>query len=444
MSDQVLDLSRSVHLIRRHLIWVLVAAAVGLGAGSWYGLRHPPMVSSTALVELPASIKDVTTQAVIADSDNVLAGALASIRPAVSLQTLQSRVHVTNLTANVLSISAEGTTPTQAERTANAVARSFVSYVGTSKGAVGRVLAQVLEPATTASGRSPQLWIAITAGTGALLGALIGAIGAIAFGRRDRRLQLRDQIADAIGVPVLASLRVLRPADAAGWTRLLDDYQPSASDAWRLVNLLRPLGIPDVAKIGANGRGRFSVMVLSLISDRRALALGPQLAVFAARQGVPTALVIGAGKDARVTAALRTACAAVPSPNRSGRLRVAVADHSYDDVPADAALTVVVVAVDDLSPQLANAIRTHATVLGVSAGAATAEQLARVAASAASEGHQIEGILISDPDETDQTTGRLPQLSRPARRLHPTRVTGVPTRAGNHGRSMERDSDVRR
>ena len=46
-------------------------------------------------------------------------------------------------------------------------------------------------------------------------------------------------------------------------------------------------------------------MVLSLSSDPRAIALGPQLAVFAASQGIPTALVIGPQQDATVTATLR-------------------------------------------------------------------------------------------------------------------------------------------
>ena len=63
-------------------------------------------------------------------------------------------------------------------------------------------------------------------------------------------------------------------------------------------------------------------------------------------------------------------------------------------------------------------MRTTATVLGVSAGAATAEQLARVAASAAADGRDIAGILVADPDPADHTTGRLPQLARPAHRRH--------------------------
>ena len=51
-------------------------------------------------------------------------------------------------------------------------------------------------------------------------------------------------------------------------------------------------------------------------------------------------------------------------------------------------------------------------MLGVASGAVTAQQLARVAASAAADGRDIVGILVADPDPADQTTGRLPQLAR--------------------------------
>ena len=48
----------------------------------------------------------------------------------------------------------------------------------------------------------------------------------------------------------------------------------------------------------------------------------------------------------------------------------------------DATLAVVVGVVDGRNPQMPDTMRTTATLLGVSAGAATADQLARVAVSA--------------------------------------------------------------
>ena len=61
----------------------------------------------------------------------------------------------------------------------------------------------------------------------------------------------------------------------------------------------------------------------------RRLALGPQLAAFAAAQNIQTSLVIGPQQDAATTATLRTACTA-PSAQasiRHGLLRVAPRDE---------------------------------------------------------------------------------------------------------------------
>jgi hypothetical protein len=90
-----------------------------------------------------------------------------------------------------------------------------------------------------------------------------------------------------------------------------------------------------------------------------------------------------------------------------------------------AALTTVVAVVDAQTPRVVDTIRTTATVLGVSAGRTTAEQLARVAASLAADGRQIAGILVADPDSADHTTGRVPQLAPSSHRRLPTRLTGT-------------------
>ena len=151
--------------------------------------------------------------------------------------------------------------------------------------------------------------------------------------------------------------------------------------------------------------------VFSLSSDPGALALGPQLAVFAASLGIPTALVIGPQQDANATATLRAACTVTPAvpSGRSSHLRVTVGDHEDVDRQPGAALTVAVAVVDGQAPRVADTMRTTATVLGVSAGAATAEQLARVAVRAADDGRDIAGVIVADPDSADHTTGRLPQ-----------------------------------
>ena len=93
----------------------------------------------------------------------------------------------------------------------------------------------------------------------------------------------------------------------------------------------------------------------------------------------------------------------------------------------NATLAVVVAVVDGRNPQVPDTIRTTATLLGVSASAATADQLARVAVSGVSDGREITAILVADPDSADATTGRLPQLGRRIQRRPPTRITGIAT-----------------
>ena len=65
-------------------------------------------------------------------------------------------------------------------------------------------------------------------------------------------------------------------------------------------------------------RRRLLARVISLSSDQGALALGPQLAVFAASLDIPTTLVIGPQGAVNTAAALRTACTA-RRPAGSGR-----------------------------------------------------------------------------------------------------------------------------
>jgi hypothetical protein len=220
---------------------------------------------------------------------------------------------------------------------------------------------------------------------------------------------------------------VAHPSDAPAWTRLLDDYQPGVRHALQLQKVLHHLATAAAdADYGENGGGRPSVTILSLASDRGALALGPQLAAFAASQGIPTVLFLGPQQDPDATATLRIACADAARSNRSGLLEAIVSEHASE--PPDIALTVVIVAVDGRTPRIPDTMKTTTTLLGVSSGAATAEQLARVAVNSDTEGREITGILVADPEPGDPTTGRIPQLSRPAHRRLPTRQKGYERR----------------
>lgn len=425
MSDQTLDLRRSLSIIRRHIMIVAAVGVLGGIAGAAYTLYDPPPLSSDALVQLSTvTAATMSTQVVIAGSNTVLTGALRAIHPATTLQSLRAHISVEALSPSVLSITATGGTASQSELTANAVAASYMSFTRRDGAATDTVEATMLQRAIDATGPSPHLRVLLTAVLGLLVGLLTGSIGVLAAGRGDRRLRQRDEIADALGVPVLGAVPVRHPSDAARWASLLNDYEPSAASAWRMRSALRQLGLPDIisGRDASNGH-RYSLTVVSLSADKCALALGPQLAVFAAACGFPTALVIGPEQDMSVTATLRVACNTHPPVRQGGMLRLAVAERGAS-LP-DASLTIVVAVVDSRSPRMTRLIRTNLTVLSVSSGAATAEQLARVAVNAASDGRQLDGILVANPDPADPTTGRIPQMVRPIHRVQPTRVAGL-------------------
>ncbi len=460
MSQQALDLRRSIQIVRRYKVLVVMVVALGILGGAAYAVLKPPMLSSTALIALPApvSLQPATTtsgtdaftatQEVVAGSSQVFQGALPDVRPAMSLNEVRHDIEVGSPSPDIISITAKGKNAVDAEATANAVVNSYIRYVSSPHSAVGHIDAHLLASANSAAGPAPIERTIVYGLLGGLAGAVLGVVVALAIGRNDRRLRERDEIANSIGIPVLASVPVAHPSSAAGWKKLFENYKPTAVHSWQLRTALQQLGMarPGFGRSAYDSNGsspyhdahasiydgdgsRFSLLVLSLSSDSGALALGPQLAAFAASQEIPTSLVIGPQQDAAVTATLRTACAAPLSEasTRRGLLRVTAYDEGGADISPDTALAIVVVVVDSRAPKMPDTMRTNATVIGVSAGAATAEQLARAAVVAVADSREITGILVADPEPADQTTGRIPHLARPARRRLPNRLRGVVT-----------------
>ena len=246
----------------------------------------------------------MATQAVIVRSTPVLSAALPSVRPAMSLDALRADIQVNSLTGYIISVSAESKLAADAQATANAVAKSYIAYVNSSNSPIQQVSARMLQPATSARGENRWLALALTALIGALAGALIGIIAALAISRKDQRLWKRDEIASSIGIPVLASFPVRHPRDAVGWTAVLEDYEPGRPG--RVAHASSPCSIWGFADMSVNNGalnngdgGGASLAVLSLASDPGAIALGPQLAVLAAFLGIPTTLVVGPQQDTR-------------------------------------------------------------------------------------------------------------------------------------------------
>jgi capsular polysaccharide biosynthesis protein len=195
MSKPTSDLRRSLRVIRRYVILIGITAAAGLLAGVATAAASPVMATSTALVVLPQAGQNAAaaahgepgpftaTQEVVAGSDLVLSGALLDVRPAMSLAGLRRDVQIGSQAPDVVSITAKGTTAGQAEATANAVARSYIRYVASASGPAGRVPANLLGPARSATGMALLARLLAGAMLGLASGVLTGVIAAVASRR---------------------------------------------------------------------------------------------------------------------------------------------------------------------------------------------------------------------------------------------------------------------
>ena len=175
----------------------------------------------------------------------MLAAALPNVRPAESLQELRSDVNVNSVTGNIISVSAKAKVAADAEATANAVADSYIKYVDAPSSPIGHRSATHLQRGHQrvgdgAAGSADRDRIPRRPGRCADRGHRVA--GDQPPGQAARA---RDEIANSVGFPVLASFPVAQPSDAAGWTRLLQEYKPAAVHAWRLRTALRRVGVPD-------------------------------------------------------------------------------------------------------------------------------------------------------------------------------------------------------
>lgn len=404
MSAQQLDVKKSWRAIRRHRLVVAAVAAVGLLGGVAYGVLVPAMHTATSLVVLPpppasdsekateTGTQSIDTQVFIATSEPVLTSAGQNVTPPLRTEAVRDRVKVTAVTQDVIKIDAKGTTASQSMRLANAVAEVYLVYITSNQKLPGdlgnKTGARVLERATAARGGNIIVHLGILGLLGALIGAAVGSVGVLAKVRGDRRLRLRDEISDAVGLPVLASVSSYQATDVSDWKYLLEHYAPTAVEAWSLRKTLHHLGL-DV-RDGAP----VSLTVLSFAGDDKALTLGPQLASLANSIGISASIVV----------------------------------DSHQEPEGDAALTIHLVVVDRDTPHLDGSEHTTNTIIALSSGVVTAEELARLAVAAAADDRNIDGMVVTDPDPTDRTIGRVSQSTRRSGSRLPTLLTGTARR----------------
>jgi capsular polysaccharide biosynthesis protein len=260
---------------------------------------------------------------------------------------------------------------------------------------------------------------------GAALALLVTTIYLLGTNRRDPKLRSRDEIADAVGIPVITSVRVRPPRSAHGWRELLRGYSPDSPDAWALRQLLHGL-VPDAGKEWPTGEG-FVLVVLTVSGDTAGLGIGPQIASFAASNGIPTHLF--AAQQHESATSLWAACSQAPGRDD---LPAALSVTTVPDLLAPVDLTVRLVVLDRDTPEPDPAVVQGATaVLAVSSASATRRNLADAIVAADRVGLTVHGIVVANPDPLDRTTGRLSPVERPG--SAPTRPTAIITRTGRGG-----------
>jgi capsular polysaccharide biosynthesis protein len=90
----------------------------------------------------------------------------------------------------------------------------------------------VVQPASPATGPTTLRRLLIWAPLGALICTGLVVAVLLATARRDPRVGLRDEIADAVGSPVLAAVRSRPQRSVAGWLTLLETYNASPVESW--------------------------------------------------------------------------------------------------------------------------------------------------------------------------------------------------------------------
>jgi hypothetical protein len=175
MNQQASDSPKFVQILGRYRALIGFMAVLGLLGGALFAALNPPVFTSQALVIFPAS--DCPAGAICGGP------MFAPDRPAYIgarlLQTLPSGVQVKPVAANGLWVSATAGTAAQAEAATSAAAHSYYAYAESLSYPGQQAGAQIIEPATRATGTAPLTRLRIDLLLGALFGALLGVIAAL-------------------------------------------------------------------------------------------------------------------------------------------------------------------------------------------------------------------------------------------------------------------------
>ncbi len=267
-----------------------------------------------------------------------------------------------------------------------------------------RVLEPAIPPSNPVQGR-----LVMPIGLGGAVGLLTGIVLALALERGDRRLRSRDEIAQAVGAPVLLAMALPRRFQDADCRVVYTQWAPSAIDSYSLRQAL-------VRLQSLSLQPPSDLVLVALPGDQAAVFLALHVAVFAARSGVPTVLRVPA-KDEACTR-LRAACRSAAERNASACPDLTVLtledsgneESSKDDFstsPSRLTVTLLIPGNGQLEAPTLAPVTLWAVI--VSSGFATREELASAALTCLDGGHPISGVLVANPDPADRTIGHFPE-----------------------------------
>jgi hypothetical protein len=171
MSQPSSDLPRFVQIIGRYRALVGIMAALGLLGAAVFAVLNPTVFTSRALVQMTTPSCPV----------GAICGGPAFSPGYIGARLLQSLPGDAQIkpTGNVLWVTTTARTAARAEATAESAARRYLSYADSLSYLGEHASAQILEPATSATGTTPLRRLLDDLLLGAVFGALLGFIAAL-------------------------------------------------------------------------------------------------------------------------------------------------------------------------------------------------------------------------------------------------------------------------